>query len=260
MPEQLVCIVFTDLVQSTALKSLLPGTDVESRNRAYLAAIEEPHRRRILADLDGAGGRLIKNTGDGFLLVFSDPAQAARWSLGVQRSHAEQPIATPLGPLEVKIGLHVGSPLPNPHDPGDLIGQEVDFAARLCNGASRGQVLLSEPAAALVRAASLAGVKIHPHGSLELKGIGRVPVFELLGENQHPRPPAAAPASPSNLPPQPAEWIGRSDLLAQIHDELCQGGVIALKGEGGMGKTALALKGRSRRARQRPVHRRRSLG
>ncbi len=242
MPTQLVSIVFTDLVKSTAVKSLLPGTDIESRNQSYIATIEEPHRQRIVAGLEHAGGRIVKNTGDGFLLIFTDPCQAARWSLSLQLGHEEQPIATPLGPLEVKIGLHVGAPLPNPHDPDDLIGQEVDFAARLCNGASRGQVLVSELAAALIRASSLASVKIHSHGSLDLKGIGPVPVFELLRENQRPRPPAAATISASNLPPQLAEWVGRSDLLAQIGDQLHRGGVVVLKGEGGMGKTALALK------------------
>ena len=137
-----------------------------------------------------SGGRLVKNTGDGYLLIFDDPVKAARWSIGVQRSHREDPITTPLGPLDVKIGLHVGAPLPNPHDRDDFIGQEMDLAARLCDGASRGQVLISEPAAALIRAASLSDVRIHPHGFRELKGFGNVPVFELLGGTQRPTPPA----------------------------------------------------------------------
>ena len=242
MSMHLVSIVFTDLVESTAIKSLLPGDDIESRNRTYVATIGTPHRARILAGLEAAGGRLVKNMGDGFLLIFADPCQAARWSLGVQRSHAEEPIGTPLGPLEVKIGLHVGAPLTDPHDPDDVIGQEVDFAARLCSAASRGQVLVSEPAAAFVRAASIADVKVHSHGVFELKGIGRVSVFELLRVHEPPRPPSISPISPSNLPPHPPDWIGRSELLDLIRDRIRQGGVTVLKGEGGMGKTALALK------------------
>jgi tetratricopeptide (TPR) repeat protein/class 3 adenylate cyclase len=242
MATPLMSIVFTDLVQSTALKSLMPGSNATERNRAYVASIEEPHRQRIMADLQVAGGRILKNTGDGFLLTFAQPAQAARWSLGVQRDHRDQPIATPLGPLEVKIGLHVGTPEPNPHEPDDLIGQEVDFAARLCAGASRGQVLISEPAAALIRAAGLTGVELHLHGLRDLKGIGALPVFELLGENQLPRPPAAPALAPSNLPLPHAHFVGRDDLLELIRERLRQGGITVLKGEGGMGKTALALK------------------
>ncbi len=155
MSTQLVVIVFTDLVQSTALKSLLPGNDVDERNRSYVAMIEEPHRQRIEADLVAAAGRIVKNTGDGYLLIFAQTVQAARWSINVLRSHFERPIATPLGALELKIGLHVGTPLANPHDPNDYIGQEVDFAARLCAGAARGQLLISEAAAALIRALDL---------------------------------------------------------------------------------------------------------
>jgi class 3 adenylate cyclase/tetratricopeptide (TPR) repeat protein len=242
MPTQLVAIVFTDLVQSTALKSLLPGTDVDERNRSYVATIEEPHRQRIEADLLAAGGRIVKNTGDGFLVVFAQAVQAARWSTGVLRSHLERPITTPLGALELKIGLHVGAPLPNPHDPNDYIGQEIDFAARLCAGAARGQLLVSESAAALIRAAGLTGVKIHGHGLRELKGIGIVPVFELLEENERPKPPAVPALAPGNLPPPHANFVGRVDLLERLREHLHEGGVTVLKGEGGMGKTALAVK------------------
>jgi tetratricopeptide (TPR) repeat protein/class 3 adenylate cyclase len=242
MAVQLVAIVFTDLVRSTALKSLLPGNDVDERNQSYVRTIEEPHRQRIEVDLLAAGGRIVKNTGDGFLLVFGQVAQAARWCVTLMRSHFERPIATPLGALELKIGLHVGAPLPNPHDPGDYIGQEIDFAARLCAGAARGQLLVSEAAAALVRAAELTGVKIHGHGGRELKGIGIVPVFELLEEGQHPKPPALPALAPGNLPSPHANFVGRANLIDRIREHLRQGGMTVLKGEGGMGKTALAFK------------------
>ena len=46
MSNHLKTIVFTDLVKSTAVKSLLPGEDLEARNQAYLATIEAPHRQR----------------------------------------------------------------------------------------------------------------------------------------------------------------------------------------------------------------------
>ena len=160
--------------------------------------------------------------------------KALRWSISVQRSHREDPIITPLGPLDVKIGLHVGAPLPNPHDHDDFIGQEMDLAARLCDGASRGQVLISEPAAALIRAASLSDVSIHPHGFRELKGFGNVPVFELLGGNAVPDTTSMRRGLTEQPPVAPATFIGRDVLLQAIHSRLRQGGVTVLKGEGGM--------------------------
>ena len=55
-----VTLVFTDLVDSTALKSALPGADLRARNQAYFDRILEPHRRRIEAELPRYGGRLVE--------------------------------------------------------------------------------------------------------------------------------------------------------------------------------------------------------
>ena len=87
-----------------------------------------------------AAGR-VKDTGDGFLLVFDDPAQAVRWAMAVQRSHQDDPIATPLGPLEVKVGLQIGAPLPNPIDPDDYIGQDVNSRRGCAISACGGQII-----------------------------------------------------------------------------------------------------------------------
>jgi class 3 adenylate cyclase/tetratricopeptide (TPR) repeat protein len=238
----MLAIVFTDLVNSTLISSLLPGEDRAARDRSYIETIKAPHCHRLMAGLEAAGGRMVKDTGDGFLLVFDDPMKAVRWAMAVQRSHREDPIATPVGALEVKIGLHVGTPPANPIDPGDYIGQDVNVAARLCALPVGGQVMVSELIAVLVRGAQLADVAIHPHGDRELKGIGRVPVFELAQPGRRPGSLKQPAASPTNLPPPPEGFVGRNDLLEQVRAQMRAGGVTVLKGEGGMGKTMLALK------------------
>ena len=238
----MLALAFTDLVNSTAVKSLLPGHDREARNQVYIETIERPHRSRLVNRLDEFEGRVVKSLGDGFFLVFANLPSAARWAIGVQKSLEQQPIATPLGPLEVKIGLHVGSPQVSPHDPNDYLGQEVDFAARLRDLSSGRQIVISESAAVLLRDAQLDGLCVHPHGLRDLEGIGRVPVFELLRQGQAPRKLKQPAASPTNLPAPPAAFIGREDLIETIESALRDGGVTVLKGEGGMGKTALSLK------------------
>lgn len=238
----MIVLAFTDLVRSTAIKSLLPGEDLTMRNLAYLETIEKPHAERVMTGLAAAGGRAVKNTGDGYFLVFEDPSQAAIWALAVQKSHAESPIATPYGPLEVKIGMHYGAPLPHPEDRNDFIGQEVDLAARLCEAANHAQVLVSDEMANVLRASSPADLRLHPHGLRELKGIGATGVCELLAENQQPRNPTAPAFSPHNLPQANSAFVGRADLLAEIRAAIRRGGIVVLKGEGGMGKTSLALK------------------
>jgi len=235
----LVTMVFTDLVSSTAMKRALPGTDVTEQNRLYLETILGPHRDRVRRLLDDCGGRVVKTEGDAFFLVFDDPACAARWAVAVQKDHRDDPIVTPFGPLRVKIGMHTGAPLPDPHYPGDLVGHEVDYAARVAALAGGGQITLSEATAALVRAALLDDAA-HPHGNRDLKGIGRVPIFELL-YGDGPRPLKDPPPAPANLPPRPIEVAGRDALLDDLTGRLRRGGVVTLKGEGGMGKTTLAL-------------------
>src|SRR5437867_8118775 len=75
---QVVTIVFVDLVNSTAIKAALPGSDITARNRAYFQAILTPHHQRVGADLAAFGGRLVKSSGDDHFLVFTNAAQAAK--------------------------------------------------------------------------------------------------------------------------------------------------------------------------------------
>lgn len=178
-------MVFTDLVNSTAVKKHLEGSDISARNRIYRDTILMPHRQRIEANLAAYGGRVVNTEGDAYFLVFPQAALAAQWASTVQISHTSDPIPTPLGSLQVRIGMHTGSPLP---DGDDFIGQEVDYAARVAALAKGGQILLSEVTAVFVRNAHIAGFRLHSHGDRNLKGIGEVPIFELLYDNKEPQP------------------------------------------------------------------------
>src|SRR5262249_58083811 len=66
--------------------------------------------------------------------------------------------------------------------------------------ATAGQDMHSRTTAALVRDARIASMKLHPHGERELKGIGRVLLFELLHGEKRPQPleAAAPPIQPSS--------------------------------------------------------------
>ena len=219
----------------------LEGSDVATRDLAYLTTLLIPHRRRIAGELASYGGRIVETAGDGSFLVFGDPVQAANWAVRVQKSHRDDPIMTPLGPLQVKIGMHTGSPLHDPTNPGQFVGHEIDYAARIAALAGGGQITISEATMAFVAVALLDGASPHSHGDRDLRGIGRVPVFELLYSGMPPRPLTEAALAPHNLPASPVSFTGRDRLLDELHDRTLQGGVTILKGEGGNGKTALAL-------------------
>jgi class 3 adenylate cyclase len=186
MAENTIALVFTDLVNSTAIKNSLSGNSIRDRNETYRDAILLPHRQRVTESLAQYEGRVVEEPpGDGFFLVFPNATLAAQWAVAIQSSHISNPISTPLGTLTVKIGMHIGAPLAHGNQ---FIGQEVDYAARVAALAVGEQILLSESAAALVRSAQIGGVTIHAHGDRTLKGIGSVPIFELLYAERSPQP------------------------------------------------------------------------
>lgn len=183
--NEMVTMVFTDLVNSTAVKNHLEGSDITERNCLYRDTILFPHRERVENTLANYGGRKVETIGDAFFLVFPNPVQALLWSVAIQKSHADTPIPTPLGSLQLTIGMHTGCPLA---DGNNFIGQEVDYTARVAALASGGQILLSEATATFVRDAHIDEILLHSHGDRQLKGIGKAAIFEALYNNKQPQP------------------------------------------------------------------------
>ncbi|MFN5513551.1 MAG: adenylate/guanylate cyclase domain-containing protein [Cyanobacteriota bacterium] len=171
--------VFTDLVNSTGVKSQMSGQDQTERDRAYRDSILLPHRKRVERDLSSYGGRVVEMPGDGYFLVFESVAKAVQWAVQLQQDHQQNPIATPQGRQKVKIGLHFGSALA---EGPQFIGQAVDYAARVASLGVGDQIILSEAAKALLDNAQVTGLRCRALGERFLKGIGQVPVFEVLYE------------------------------------------------------------------------------
>src|SRR5713226_6980621 len=87
-----ITLVFIDLVNSTALKAALPGSDITARNRAYFETILTPYRQRVEANLAALGGRVVKTSGDDHFLVFTSAARAAQWAAAVQARQSAEAI------------------------------------------------------------------------------------------------------------------------------------------------------------------------
>ena len=115
------------------------------------------------------GGRVLKSTGDGFLVAFEESdADAA-----VRCARASMVAVAGLE-LELRAGIHVGEVFPMGKD--DVSGLAVHFAQRLCARARGGQVLAS---AATRDACTGSGIAFEDRGSAELKGIpGEWEIFE----------------------------------------------------------------------------------
>jgi len=193
-------ILFTDIVGSVELKREMPGHSGSERDQAFINEILKPHRERVERELAALGGRVVSTAGDGNFLVFSDTVSAARWAMGIQRSHRDDAIRTPAGKtVSVRISMHVGIPQSDPHDPNNFVGKPVDYAARLNDYATGDQILVSRSVVAVLEDAGMDGIAFHNHGRRELKGIGRVEMYELLFDGQAPR----------KMRPQPREIVPR---------------------------------------------------
>lgn len=77
-------------------------------------------------------GRVVKHIGDGLLLRFADPGDAVRAALDL--------VASPPEPLRVRAGVHVGVVMV---ERDDVLGHEVNVAARVSACARGGQVLVT---------------------------------------------------------------------------------------------------------------------
>jgi len=150
-------IVFTDLVGFTEFTAL--QGDAEAL--ALLARQDD-----VVRDVIPEDARIVKELGDGLLLWFSDPVDALRSSLELQCRFDAESEATGL-PMWVRIGMHHGKALARGDD---LVGHDVNLAARIVDLAGPGEVLLSEPTRADI-ADDLPDVSFEELGPVVMKGI-----------------------------------------------------------------------------------------
>lgn len=125
------------------------SADVIGYMRLSEAAEEETHHRLMALRTDlidpcvgEHGGRIVKNTGDGFLATFDSAPTATRCALSLQRAlaaaTADQPVALRIA---FRMGIHLADVI---LDSGDIFGDGVNVAARLQSYAEQGGVIVSE--------------------------------------------------------------------------------------------------------------------
>jgi class 3 adenylate cyclase len=125
------------LAADVAGYSRLMGVDEEGtheRLRAHLGELVNPkiteHR-----------GRIVKNTGDGFLAEFASVIDAVRCAVEVQRGMADRNAATPPEKrIEFRVGINLGDVIAEGED---IFGDGVNIAARLEALAMPGGVFVS---------------------------------------------------------------------------------------------------------------------
>lgn len=159
-------VLFTDIIDSTKLIEQLGEDGAHACRQRHFALLSETIER--------FDGRVVKNLGDGLMVLFADPIRALRCAGELQRVVAEDPDG-----LGLRVGVHAGELL---REGDDYFGTTVIVARRLCDGAASGRTLVSDAIRSFAaEAAEPAAIgSFVPLGRLALKGISRpVEAFEL---------------------------------------------------------------------------------
>ena len=171
---------------------------VERRLSAILAADEAGYSRLMHGDeevthtkltalltdvvapaISEHGGRIVKNTGDGFLAEFPSAVEAVRAAVQFQARIKELTIAEPEDRrIGFRVGINVGDVIV---EPNDIFGDGVNIAARLESIAEPSGICISSAAHDYVR--GKVGVEFADLGEQNLKHIARpVRAYAVVGD------------------------------------------------------------------------------
>jgi adenylate cyclase len=132
MERRLAAIVCADV----AGYSRMMGADEEGTHATFKA-----HRSAIYPIILNHGGRLVKNTGDGFLLEYPSVVGALQSSIEIQTLMAERNGQLPTDRLmQFRLGIHMGDVIA---DEDEVFGDGVNIAVRLESVAIPGGVAVS---------------------------------------------------------------------------------------------------------------------
>lgn len=150
-------IVFTDIVGFTEFTATRGDAEalrlLATQDRLVQSALPE-------------GARIVKELGDGLLMWFPDPAGALHSAFALHRGFEAESSSTGL-PLWIRVGMHHGKALQRG---ADVIGHDVNVAARIVDVAAPGEVLVSDAVHAGVEHRS-AHVCFTELGPVVMKGI-----------------------------------------------------------------------------------------
>ena len=148
-----VIILFTDIVDSTALTERMGDVAFRERSRQAEAAVRQAIRLHGGNALDG------KVLGDGVMATFNAAKSAIDAAIACREAAAS-------AGLQLHAGIHAGDVL---REPGNVYGGAVNVAARIQQASAADEILVSDVVRALARTS--AGVTFEDRGEHALKGI-----------------------------------------------------------------------------------------
>ncbi len=180
--RELVTVMFTDLVDSTATASTLGDT-------AWRTVLDA-HDRTTHDLVERHGGIVVKNLGDGYLLHFGGPAAAIRAARDFQAT-------VDRSGLRARVAIHTGEA---ERRGADLSGIAIHLAARVMAQAEPGEILVTDVVRGLVAGSP---TRFRHRGRHRFKGIPDTwdlyavePIDEPDEEGRGPGPVPVSPVGP----------------------------------------------------------------
>lgn len=160
--HKLAAIVFTDIVGYTK------RMEADEEGTMKLLARQ---RELIFPIVKEYGGEVIKEIGDGLMMMFTSANRAVRFAMAVQDSLKDEE-------LTIRAGIHIGDVI---FEKSDVFGSAVNIAARIEPLAPAGGICISEDVRSQIRnQKDIFTVSI---GKQELKGVdGSLEIFRIVPE------------------------------------------------------------------------------
>jgi predicted ATPase/class 3 adenylate cyclase len=233
MPEGLVTFLFTDIEGSTKLWERYPD---------LMPAVIARHDALMRRAVTEHNGVVFKMVGDAVCAAFPTPADGLASTITAQQwLDAEQ--WGEVGSIRVRMALHAGTAELRDND---YFGQPLNRVARLLSTGHGGQILLSGIVTSAVQSSLPSGISLRDMGEHRLKDLQQSErITQVVVDGLRSEFPALKTLDyrPNNLPIQPTPLIGRERELreapAMAGDNAVR--IVTLTGQGGMGKTRLAI-------------------
>lgn len=164
--RKLAAIVFTDIVGYTKRME---------KDEAGTMELLARQRELIFPMVEKFGGEVIKEIGDGLMMMFTGASKAVRFAMAVQNRLEEED-------LTIRAGIHIGDVI---FEEGDVFGSAVNIAARIEPLAPAGGICISEDVRSQIR--NQTDIPTVFVGKKELKGVkDTIDIYGVvLYEGQH---------------------------------------------------------------------------
>lgn len=160
--HKLAAIVFTDIVGYTKQME---------KDEARTMQLLQKQREIVFPIVKRYGGEIIKEIGDGLLMMFESAIEAVRCTISIQTKLKDEE-------LTIRAGIHIGDVI---FREGDVFGSAVNTAARIEPLAPPNGICISETVMKQIENKDdIVGISL---GKKELKGVGRpMEIFQIFIE------------------------------------------------------------------------------